>query len=383
MLNWATIRRRMFLRFFQWFISLRYVSGLQKFLAGAAVLIISGIPLWRRFGTETSLPILADATPILLAVVGVVMSYIQPKKESHLITTVILITAGLAGSIVLSVNRLHSEAAHRIEVGTLSSKIDAVGSQNANLANFLLKAKDSGTLSEADRRRGIELTLRSEYILKHDPVDPDILVGNKMPPAGWMNQRLHDLGENWTVAKETHTIASASGARSYITLESPVFAGGKAEGENFQPGEAFAFNVHFQVTGPNSVQSLGVEQVLLVEPDFSAETQKAAIASFLQEDEKERKQLGPPVPDTMMPGDRRFFSVVAKKGEMGPNGTFWIVDQDDLDKLKAGTEIAFFMTIIPYKDGGVIHHLRRCLFLQPPAQPPGIWHFCEGFQDSD
>jgi hypothetical protein len=144
-----------------------------------------------------------------------------------------------------------------------------------------------------------------------------------------------------------------------------------------------AFNVRYQVTGPNSIQTLGVDRALLVEPDFTAETQRAAISSFMQEDEKERKQLGPPVPATMMPGDTRFFTVVAKKGDMGPNGTMWIVDQDDLDKLKAGTEIAFIMTVLSYKDGGVIHHLRQCMWLQPPAQPPGIWHFCDGFPDSD
>ena len=46
---------------------------------------------------------------ILLAIVGIVLSYIPPGKESHLATTVVLIIAGLLGSAVLSLNRIRGE----------------------------------------------------------------------------------------------------------------------------------------------------------------------------------------------------------------------------------------------------------------------------------
>ncbi|HEX3438286.1 MAG TPA: hypothetical protein VHT24_16075, partial [Pseudacidobacterium sp.] len=82
--------------------------------------------------------------------------------------------------------RIRNETAHRSEIAGLNIKIDKVGAQNTILGNFLLAAKDSQKLSEADRRKAIETVLRNQYILTHNPIDPEILAGNKMPPQDWM-----------------------------------------------------------------------------------------------------------------------------------------------------------------------------------------------------
>jgi hypothetical protein len=220
MFKLSVIWRGIYLFSLRWRIRLRYLSGLQKLSIWTCALFVCGIPLWKHFGTDASLAILADATPILLAVVGVVMSYEQPKKDSHLATTVILFAAGLAGSIVLTLNRLHSETTHRIEVKTLGVKIDAVGTQNTKLSNFLIEARTTGKMSELDRRKGIESTLRSEYILSHNPVDPQILAGNAQLPQEWENRRLADLGEKWTVSAAPKIVPSEAGTQA-PELEKP------------------------------------------------------------------------------------------------------------------------------------------------------------------
>jgi len=127
------------------------------------------------------------------------MSYIQPEKKNHLATTLILILAGLIGTGILSANRIRSEASHKKELDGLGSQIREVAKQNGALSDFLLRAKGSGVISEADRRRGILTTLRNEYILSHQVIDPEILAGNRMPPDEWLEKRLHELGENWDV----------------------------------------------------------------------------------------------------------------------------------------------------------------------------------------
>jgi hypothetical protein len=84
---------------------------------------------------------------------------------------------------------------------------------------------------------------------------------------------------------------------------------------------------------------------------------------------------------TLMPSDQHFFTPSVWTGTVPFKP--WIITQDDLDKFKSGAEVSVVMAVLTYKDGDKIHHLRQCLWLQPPAQPPGIWHFCEGFPDSD
>ena len=52
---------------------------------------------------------------------------------------------------------------------------------------------------EGDRRRSLLRTLSQEYILSHDHLTPGLLAGTEWPPLDWMNRRLRDLGEVWSV----------------------------------------------------------------------------------------------------------------------------------------------------------------------------------------
>lgn len=197
------VRRHLRLLGLHWRIHFRHMARIYKiFTLCVAVIFALSVILWHHYGTARSLPVLADITPILLAIVGIVMSYIQPRRETHIVTTIVLIVAGLGGSAVLSLNRIRGDAFHLTEMSSIGIKLDAVQRQNTILENFLLSAKSTGKISEVDRRKGIESVLRNEFILSHNPIDPEILAGNKMPPQDWMNKRLQEMGETWKVARE-------------------------------------------------------------------------------------------------------------------------------------------------------------------------------------
>jgi hypothetical protein len=199
--NLLTARRFIFLKLLRRKIQVRYLPpDKMAFTALIASVCLYAI-FWRHFGTAICLPILADATPLLLALVGIIMSYIQPRRASHNLTTAVLIMAGLIGTVILSWNRTRTESAHQTEMTSLGTKVDRVEEQNTKLGNFLLGAKDTGKMSETDRKRGIENVLRNEYILSQNPVDPEILAGNQYPPEAWMNKRLREMGESWEFAK--------------------------------------------------------------------------------------------------------------------------------------------------------------------------------------
>lgn len=202
MLNWAATREQIFLRIFRWKIQMRYIPPLRIAIPSSLVFIALSVFAWKYFGTEVCLPILADGTPILLTIVGIVMSYIQPKKESHQITTIVLVVAGLVGSTILSMNRVASDNLHRTEVKSLNDKIVVVQTQNTSILTSLTSGNLGGQkITEPERRQNIEKVLRNEYILSHNPIDTDIVAGTKMPPEEWMNKRLRQLHETWSVAQ--------------------------------------------------------------------------------------------------------------------------------------------------------------------------------------
>lgn len=53
--------------------------------------------------------------------------------------------------------------------------------------------------AETDRRRNLLQTLSREYILSHDGISPGLMAGTEWPPLDWMNRRLKELGESWSV----------------------------------------------------------------------------------------------------------------------------------------------------------------------------------------
>jgi hypothetical protein len=148
--------------------------------------------------------------------------------------------------------------------------------------------------AEAKRREDIQSLLRDQYILSHDPVDPLILAGNAPPPQEWVNRRLSEMGEKWTVSDGSREHLSDTSPRTYITYDgTPRFVGSttpNVEGGDFKPGDPLAFNVHYKVTGPHSVEFTGMGNLLAIEPNAELKTQQQLISDYTEEMKQEIKR---------------------------------------------------------------------------------------------
>jgi len=195
----------------------------------------------------------------------------------------------------------------------------------------------------------------------------DALVGSKFPPPS----------PPYIEREKAQVIP-----RSYITadgnfrfLERRDKDGKLLPDQHLQVGEILGFNVYWKTTGPDPIEVVRSARGLYIEPDTAPKTQESLIAAFKAAISHENKLK----PSTMMPGDARWSTAVAVTAENKP----LTVTAEDLARLRDGTEFPFVIAEVTYKDHGVVHHARWCQWLQPPPDPPGIWHFCDGFNNSD
>lgn len=148
---------------------------------------------------HVGLDIVPDLESFALAIAG--LAYLIPgvvkavDASKVLRRSVFAAFVALAG-ITVMVNAINREQDNHSKEEQ-AKRIDAVSRSNAQILGALITNKG---LTEAERRANVEKALRSEYVTTHDPIDPEVLAGNKMPPETWMNQRLHELGEHWTFA---------------------------------------------------------------------------------------------------------------------------------------------------------------------------------------
>lgn len=331
---------------------------------------------------RVSLEAVPDLAFVFLAHAG--LSYLMPglihkfemSKPLRLIASVVFVVFGLAAVIMNSVSREDQENQQRID----RNKIDIVGGQVHDTLQFLVQSK--GQPDELDRRRHILDALRSRYILEHPEITAEMVAGNANPPADWMNKQLQELGEEWPyVPPRMSTVGPIP--RSYVVwADMPRFAGGEQVGDPITVAHLIAFNVYFKQSGPNQVEVQGIFNRLYIKPDNSLETQNTIIEDFDKRQKLADQSVKPP---TMMPNENpHFFSPVA----VDDSGSYRLATQDDLDNLRDGREFIYVVALIIYKDASndpkKEHHLPLCLQLQPPAKPPGVWHYCEaGFNRSD
>jgi len=283
---------------------------------------------------------------------------------------------GLAAVIMNAISRSEQENRQ----GEDRRKIDNLSGQVNDTLQFLVQSK--GVPNEIERRKHILDTLRSEYILAHPEESAAMIAGNTNPPSEWVNKRLQELGERWPYVPPTTSTPSIK-PRSYLVwVDNPRLAGGQHEGDPLSVGQPIAFNIYFEQSGPNQVDIIQSGRWLYIEPDISVKTQQALIEDFTH---RLHQEPNLPEPETLTPGaNPNFFSAYP----IDTKGQFQLATQGDLDNLKTGSEIIFVLSSIAYRDPSnnerKEHHLSRCVYLLPPANPPGVWHYCEaGFNRSD
>jgi hypothetical protein len=367
---------------------LAYFSPIKIAIGLVAFTLLICAAVYCVLGFESMLSWASDLVPLLFAVVGIVVSVKKFRDEDQGPVIAGIVIVGILGTAILHLSRIHAQNAYAKEISGLRERMDSWQRQNTELLTSLLKpAPPNAKAAEVDRRQNVERALRGEYLLSHDNVSPDVLAGTEFPPADWMNQRLRELGENWTFTAPKTTSVSPNTPRSYIVFDGPPRFPEKRDDknqslpdQNFQVGDQIVFNVHYRATGPNPVELKGVASWMYLEPDSSRETQRRVVADFERNSAEERKEHPTTMePRTFMPGNQEWGSVYAATKSRQHR----VATQNDLEAFRAGTETPFVLVELDYADNGKLHHLRACHFLQTPATAPGVWHFCDGFNHSD
>ena len=166
--------------------------------------------------------------------------------------------------------------------------------------------------------------------------------------------------------------------RSYMSLMEKGFQfPGQLDnrGGQFKVGQWLSFNIPMKATGPHPVELIKSYGQTYIRNDYSLDTQKAVVVQF----RKSLRILQRGEPNTEMPGDETFFTAFNWEDETHKHD----VTQSDLDNFRNGVKFAIVVIEIDFKDDGLLHHIRQCRILQPPARPPGIWAMCQVFTKSD
>jgi hypothetical protein len=178
-----------------------YVRPYQLLVTSIATPLLAFAVACLLLGFETALSWASDLVPLTFAVISVLVSVKKLRDQHQTVVVAFVLVLGFLGSFVMHFSRTNTESAHHVEIGELKNKMDSVGQQNGLLLKaFLEKPTLSSQEAEMERRKNIQKALRSEYILSHENVSEGLLAGTELPPADWMNKRLHELGEKWTVS---------------------------------------------------------------------------------------------------------------------------------------------------------------------------------------
>lgn len=174
------------------------------------------------FGFDTSLSWAVDLVPFTFAVISVFVSVKKLRDEHHNIVIVFVLFLGLAGTVIIHYSKARADTQHYEEMDKLDKKLDSVGRQNGQLLSAVLKPALTSGEAEILRKQNIEKALTSEYILSHDNLSPGLLAGTEFAPADWMNKRLHDLGEKWTVSPPSPSTVTINTAKPEPPPEAAV-----------------------------------------------------------------------------------------------------------------------------------------------------------------
>jgi hypothetical protein len=140
-----------------------------------------------------------DLTSALLALAG--LSYLMPDLALKLQRRKLLRCFLMSFLVLFAIFATVLNAIHRKEQDhmqeTQSKKEDAERASITGIEHDL--SPQVAKLTEPARREHLMAALRDEYIATHDQVNPEVVAGTRMPPDDWLDQRLRQLGERWSV----------------------------------------------------------------------------------------------------------------------------------------------------------------------------------------
>jgi len=198
------------------------ICSVSLILAGLAIaygkVLVNAIPAWLgtisrliyaaaqvHHGLARFIHILINAVPdmafALLAFAG--LGYLAPETVKNLekkprVRVMLVAFFVLFSFFAIVVNAVKSEDQdHKDAIQT--QRVDVVMKSVANIQDAL--RHKATMLTEAERIQHLTSALRDEFIMTHNPVDPEVLAGSKLPPADWMNERLAERGETYRVSE--------------------------------------------------------------------------------------------------------------------------------------------------------------------------------------
>jgi len=144
--------------------------------------------------------------PLGLAIFGshYAAEAMRTKRKKALARFTFLISGVLAVLMIWFVEA-RTEDSHNNETQTLTSLLANVQTQVTTVLGRLTVAAPSPQAREVTRRQDILTLLRQEWILSHRNVSAGLLAGTEQPPAEWVNTRLKQLGENWSLPANVPT----------------------------------------------------------------------------------------------------------------------------------------------------------------------------------
>jgi hypothetical protein len=291
---------------------------------------------------------------LLLAIAG--LAYLLPGRILkriddllwvRLILIVFFFTFGIAAIIINAVNREEEEHAKGELQTTISKqgeKLDWLNDSNGRILNYFVSGKN---MSESERRENIEKSLRNEYIISHDLIDPEILAGNKMPPDDWMNKRLTQLGEKWQVAR--------SNTGNSVNPQPLISIGSITPRLPNKAGDEAAADVQILVNGRSS-QTVNMGQLTAVypvsaDPNVQRATENELWNTLLDHD----KKLG--FVSLALPVNNKALAMPLKQRN---------ITQGELDLVNSGANGYYFMSHVEDLRGKTL--LDVCFYVNSKSQ---------------
>lgn len=386
-----TARRWLFLRVLRWRIQFRALPAGRKsaiiatpFAVALAILCAHWFRHHRGLKTETWTDVILGTitlaiVPLFMAAYGghIAAEGINDPKHRRRVKLYFWLAciAGVVLAFLQQYRAITQDAASKEKTGTVETAV---------LDQLKILHEQKSTLTpeetEAKRRESIMTLLRGKYILQNTNVSSGIVDGSEPLPADWVNQQLQDMNESWTVSEHAAQSGGARPARTYgIFVGTPLNAGHDPEGSPLQVGDSLCFNIHYAAKGQNLISLVGTARAIYLEPDFSPEIHQKLAREFEAVVTSGMKTA--PRGSSTMTSEQSHFTTAY------PNGanTFapHVLTQDEFDRLKAGSEIVYVLGELIYRDNGVLHHTRECLWLQTPMHNPPVWHYCDVFNNSD
>jgi len=135
-------------------------------------------------------------------------SGIKDRRRRRMYKVLFSLGAVLGAFLIVGIEN-KADREHTTEVNGLNNKIEYVSGQNDKILQKIVGAPLSAEAKEVERREDILTLLRNEYVLNHKDVSAGLLAGAVEPPSNWVNERLKQLGETWTIAEKPNpTITS-------------------------------------------------------------------------------------------------------------------------------------------------------------------------------